>query len=72
LVVPHQFSQVVSEWLENQILIPDWNQKILIRNGEGQQKIKIVRTNFRFAGFLPIKFLPASAPPLSAAEKNQG
>jgi len=23
-VVLHQFSQVVGEWLENQILIPDW------------------------------------------------
>jgi len=23
-VVPRQFSQDVSEWLENQILIPDW------------------------------------------------
>jgi len=23
-VVPRQFSQVVSEWPENQILIPDW------------------------------------------------
>jgi len=23
-VVPHQFSQDISEWPENQILIPDW------------------------------------------------
>jgi len=24
IVVPRQFSQVVGEWPENQILIPDW------------------------------------------------
>jgi len=23
-VVPHQFSQAIGEWPENQILIPDW------------------------------------------------
>jgi len=79
-VVVHQFSQVVGEWLENQILIPDWTcfycpcttlvgewpgnqilipnwtnfhchdttlatRQCLVKIDEGQQKIKIIRTN---------------------------
>jgi len=44
-----QFSQDTGEWPEKQILIPDWTYfhcpGATLRYAEGQQKIKIVRTN---------------------------
>jgi len=48
---PNQFSQIVGEWRENQILIPDCPGATLathhnfVKIDEGQQKRKIVRTN---------------------------
>jgi len=56
LILVVQFSQVVGEWLENQILIPDWiyfycpgatllTRQCIVKIDEEQQKIIIVRTN---------------------------